>query len=232
MNKPHKITIALLAASAFLFASCAAVTSKLATKENIEKLPEPLKGQIQQLVRQQEAIAVKYTAGTRQMLEAYATIAEAVGMKTEAAILRAESQALNAGSSLADTRKALSKSESVMKEVRSKLTASKGVAAVSKEKFAQGQQIKSAAYGVELAAAVDASVQAVKGIKAIKTASPMQKVMLTVTLDPLFFIARDVPKFLATERKFNDECVAYAKEQNIVIPTRSLPTPKLANLAF
>ena len=63
-------------------------------------------------------MAVRFTSGTKKMLDAYGIIADAIGLKDVAAKLRAESQALKAGSSLADTRKAISRSEKIATEVR------------------------------------------------------------------------------------------------------------------
>jgi hypothetical protein len=65
-------------------------------------------------------------------------------------------------------------------------------------------------------------------MNAMKSASVMEKVMLTATLDPLFFFSKDVPKFLAQEREFDVACKSYAKSYDIKIPTTALSTPKLA----
>jgi hypothetical protein len=230
--KKTLLSLLLAGTTALLLSSCAAVTEKLATKENIEKLPEPFKSLVIQLKKDQEAIAARYTQGTKTMLKAYSTIAEAVGMKTQAATLRAEADALNAGSSLSDARKAMNRSASIIKAVRDKVASSKGVTAASKEKFTQGVQIKNQAYLVQVTLTTDASLKAANAVKAAKGASPMQMAILTTQLDPLYFIIRDVPKFLAEERKFNDICKEYAKEQKISIPTAPLPTPKLSNMNF
>ncbi len=222
----------LVSATAVIFSSCAAVTGKLATPERIAQLPEPLRSQLKELVRQQNAMAARFTAGTKKMLDAYGIIADAIGLKDVAAKLRAESQALNAGSSLADTRKAISRSDGLLKEVRSKMSASNNVTAVSKEKFNQGLRTKNEAYMIEHQIGIEAGIQAVRGIAAMAKASPLDKVMLTATLDPLFFFARDIPRFQEQERKFDEICKQYAKNRNIVIPTQALPTPKPANLSF
>jgi hypothetical protein len=220
----------LVPVTAVILSSCAAVTGKLATPERIAQLPEPIRSQVQELVRQQKAMEARYTSGTRKMLEAYSTIAEAIDMKDVAAKLRAESQSLNAGSSLSDARKAISRSEGLMKEVRSKMGASNQVAKFSKELFMSGINKKNEAYMIQYQIGIDAGVQAIKGISAMKSASPLDKVMLTATLDPLFFFARDIPKFQEQERKFDDMCREYAKNRNITIPSKPLPTPKPANL--
>ncbi len=177
-------------------------------------------------------MAARYTSGSKKMIDAYGTIADAIGLKDVAAKLRAESQALNAGSSLEETKKVVSRSEGLMKQVRSKMSASKNVTEVSKEKFASGVRTKNEAYMIEYQIGLDAGVQAAKGISAMSKASPMDKVVLTAALDPLFFFARDIPKFQAEERKFDGIVKEYAKSRNISIPAQSLPTPKPANLSF
>ena len=139
----------LVPLTAVIFSSCAAVTGKLATPERIAQLPEPLRSQLKEMIRQQNAMAARFTSGTKKMLDAYGIIADAIGLKDVAAKLRAESQALKAGSSLADTRKAISRSDGLMKEVRSKMSSSNNVTAVSKEKFNQGVRTKTEAYMIE-----------------------------------------------------------------------------------
>lgn len=225
MNKFIKPLIIL--GSTALLASCAMVSEKIATKENIAKLPEPIKSMVLQLRAEQKAVEAKYTQGTKTMLRAYSIIAEAIGMKTEAAILQAEANALKVGSSMGEARKALSRSKGAISAVRDKISKSKGVKVASASKFAQGVQVKNQAYIIQLALATDASLTAANAIQKAKGAGPLEMAILTTQLDPLFFIVRDVPNFLAQERKFNEACQNYAKEQKISLPPMNLPTPKL-----
>ena len=213
---------------ALLFASCAAVM----TKERVAKLPAPIRAALEPMMARQDAIAKKFTSGTKKMLEGYALVADAIGLKKEAATLRAEANQLNAGSTYTDTRKAISRTDGIVKEVRNHMAKSKGVAAASKERFVQGVRTKNEAYAIQSALAVEASVEAVRGISLIAKASPLDKVLLTTTLDPLFFFARDIPRFLESERKFEQICQEYAKEQKISLPATNLATPKLANTNF
>jgi len=231
MKNPIIKSFTLLSA-VIMLSSCAAITDKLATKENIAKLPEPLRSQVQTMVDQEHALAAKYASGTRTMLAAYADIADGVGLKTQAATLRAESQSLNSGSSLSDSRKALSRSKPLMEAVRNKLASSKGVETHSKEKFVEGVHKHTEAYVIEVGVATDAGMKAARAASSLKGASPMQIIMITPQFDPLYYMAKDVPNFLAQERKFNDICKEYAKERKISIPTAPLPTPKLSMGAF
>jgi len=224
-----KIVISsVLCGSALFFASCAAVM----TKERVAKLPAPLRAALEPMMARQDAIAAKFTSGTKKMLQGYSMVADAIGLKKEAAILKAEAALLNSGSSMSDTRKALSRTEGVVKEVRNKLAASKGVRLASRELFVQGVRAKNEAYQIEAALAAEASIEAVRGLSLIAKAPPVDKILLTATLDPLFFFARDVPRFLEQERKFEAICQEYAKEQKIQLPRTNLPTPKLAKSDF
>ena len=218
----------LLPATAVIFSSCAAVM----TKERVAKLPAPLRAALEPMMARQAAIGAKFTSGTKKMLEGYSMVADAIGLKKEAAVLKAEAALLNSGSTLSDTRKALSRTDGAVKEVRNKLASSKGVTVASRERFVQGVQVKNQAYNIEAALAVEASVEAVRGLSMIAKASPMDKVLLTATLDPLFFFAKDVPRFLDQERKFEVICQEYAKEQKISLPKANLATPKLAKADF
>ena len=220
-----KIVLPLVVSgAALLFASCAAVM----TKERVAKLPAPIRTALEPMMARQDAIARKFTGGTKKMLEGYALVADAIGLKKEAATLRAEANLLNSGSTFSDTRKAISRTDGIVKDVRNHMAKSKGVAVASKEKFVQGVRTKNEAYQIQSALAVEASMEAVRGIALIAKASPLDKVLLTTTLDPLFFFSKDVPRFLDAERKFELICQEYAKEQKIVLPKTNLATPKLA----
>ncbi len=203
------------------------VTENLATPERIAKLPEPIKSMVIQLRNEQKQVEARYTQGTKTMLKAYQTIAEAIGLKKEAAVLKAQADALKAGSSMSDARKAMSQSKGAINAVRDKISKSSGVKVVSASKFSQGVQIKNQAYLVQLTLATDASLKAANAIKKAKGAGPLEMAILTSQLDPLFFIVRDVPRFLAQERAFNEACKNYAKEQKISLPPMNLPAPKL-----
>jgi hypothetical protein len=225
--KKTPLRILIVCTAALLLASCALVTENLATPERIAKMPEPFKSMVIQLRNEQKAVEARFTQGTKTMIKAYLTIAEAVGMKTEAAVLKAQYDKLKAGSSMSDARKAMSQSKAAINAVRDKLSKSKGVKVASASKFSQGVQIKNQAYMVQLTLATDASIKAANAVQKFKGAGPLEMAILTSQLDPLFFIVRDVPKFLAQERAFNEICITYAKEQKISLPPMDLPAPKL-----
>ncbi len=226
--KKYLIRNLMICGVAMSLGACAAVM----TPERVAKLPAPIRAALEPMMARQAAIARKFTSGTKKMLEGYSLVAEAIGLKKEAATLRAEAAALNAGSSLNDSRKAMSRSEGLMGEVRAKIGASKGVTLASKERFAEGVRAKNEAYMIEVALATEASIEAVRGVQLIAKASPLDKILLTTTLDPLFFFAKDVPRFLEQERKFEENCQKFAKDYSIVLPKRELPTPKLQSLSF
>lgn len=220
----------LVPVTAVVFSSCAAVTGKIATPERVAQLPEPIRSQVQELVRQQKAMEVRYTSGTRKMLDAYYIIADAIGLKKEAMVFKAQAAALNAGSSLTQARKAVAQTADARKAVRAKIGASDAKSEFSKEKFVSGVRTKNEAYMVQYQIGIDAGVQAMRGISSMRSASPMEKIMLTATLDPLFFFARDIPKFQAQEREFDESCKKYAQVKGITLPPANLPTPKPVSL--
>lgn len=226
--KKYLIRNLMICGVAMSLGACAAVM----TPERVAKLPAPIRAALEPMMARQAAIARKFTSGTKKMLEGYSLVAEAIGLKVEAAKLRAEAQSLNAGSSLDDSRKAVARSEGVLKAVRSKIASSSGVTVASKERFVEGMRAKNEAYAIEVALAAEASVEAVRGIQLIAKASPLDKILLTTTLDPLFFFARDVPRFLEQERKFEENCQKFAKDYSISIPATKLATPKLQSLSF
>jgi hypothetical protein len=213
-----------------VFNSCAAISSKLATPERIEKLPEPIKSELKRLLAYQKQVERKFTQGTKKMLEAYYTIGDAIGLKKQAMKIKAEADALKDGSSMEDARKALNRSSGLIKEIQQKVSSGAATESFSKEKFLEGYRKKNDAYVIEASLATEAMVQAVKGVQAIKKASPIEKVLLTTSLDPLFFVVRDVPNFLAAERAFDENCQKYAQVKAITLPKASLPTPKPMDL--
>ena len=216
----------LFACSApLLLASCALVTGSLATEKNIANLPESMRSQVLQLKNDQAAalaaVAAPYAQGSKLMLKAYSTLADAVGMKKQAAALMAESDALHAGSSIGEARNAMSRSVENIQEVRNQISSAKGVPAVSKSKFVEGVQLRNQAYLVYVNLIIDAVKKANMATKAAKEADPLEKAILTTQMDPLFFIMKELPelnKFLTQEKAFHEVCKNYAKEQGISLP--------------
>ena len=164
------------------------------------------------------------------MLKAYSTIADAVGMKKQAAALMAESDALHARSSIGEARMAMSRSVENIFEVRNQISSAKGVPAVSKSKFGEGVQLKNQAYVVFANCCTDATLIAIKGTKALNSAIKSKDYfsipLITASFDPAVYMLRDIPKFLSAQRTFNESCIEFAKVQKISLPPANLPTPK------
>ena len=222
-----KTTLRLLFACSapLLLTSCALITGSLATEKNIANLPESMRSQVLQLKNDQAAalaaVAAPYAQGSKLMLKAYSTLADAVGMKKQAAALMAESDALHAGSSIGEARNAMSRSVENIQEVRNQISSAKGVPAVSKSKFVEGVQLRNQAYLVYVNLIIDVVKKANMATKAAKEAGPLEKAILTTQMDPLFFIMKELPelnKFLTQEKAFHEVCKNYAKEQGISLP--------------
>ena len=223
--KKTSLRLIIACSAPLLLASCALVTGSLATEQNIANLPEPMRSQVLQLKNDQAAalaaVAAPYAQGSKLMLKAYSTLADAVGMKKQAAALMAESDALHAGSSIGEARNAMSRSVENIQEVRNQISSAKGVPAVSKSKFVEGVQLRNQAYLVYVNLIIDAVKKANMATKAAKEAGPLEKAILTTQMDPLFFIMKELPelnKFLTQEKAFHEVCKNYAKEQGISLP--------------
>ena len=223
--KKTSLRLIIACSAPLLLASCALVTGSLATEKNIANLPEPMRSQVLQLKNDQAAalaaVAAPYAQGSKLMLKAYSTLADAVGMKKQAAALMAESDALHAGSSIGEARNAMSRSVENIQEVRNQISSAKGVPAVSKSKFVEGVQLRNQAYLVYVNLIIDAVKKANMATKAAKEADPLEKAILTTQMDPLFFIMKELPelnKFLTQEKAFHEVCKNYAKEQGISLP--------------
>jgi len=223
--KKTSLRLIIACSAPLLLASCALVTGSLATEKNIANLPESMRSQVLQLKNDQAAalaaVAAPYAQGSKLMLKAYSTLADAVGMKKQAAALMAESDALHAGSSIGEARNAMSRSVENIQEVRNQISSAKGVPAVSKSKFVEGVQLRNQAYLVYVNLIIDAVKKANMATKAAKEAGPLEKAILTTQMDPLFFIMKELPelnKFLTQEKAFHEVCKNYAKEQGISLP--------------
>lgn len=231
--KPSRIlkpilTLAIATTTAVVFSSCAAITGSQAGQRVITSLPEPLKGQFQEITRQQALLGEQYTAGTRKLLEAYAMIGDAIGLKKQSGLLREQANLLSKGSSFDDSRKAFSRSQSLIAEVQKAMGSSEAVTLQSKQAFVSGVRTKNEAYLIEVNLAMNASIQTAKGIQAMKSASLIEKAALTTTLDPLFYLSKDLPRFLESERQFEKVCQEFAAKNHTSIPKTPLPTPKLS----
>ena len=223
--KKTSLRLIIACSAPLLLASCALVTGSLATEKNIANLPESMRSQVLQLKNDQAAalaaVAAPYAQGSKLMLKAYSTLADAVGMKKQAAALMAESDALHAGSSIGEARVSMSRSVENIQEVRNQISSAKGVPAVSKSKFVEGVQLRNQAYLVYVNLIIDAVKKANMATKAAKAADPLEKAILTTQMDPLFFIMKELPelnKFLTQEKAFHEVCKNYAKEQGISLP--------------
>lgn len=213
------------AVSSLVLSSCSMVSSAIP----VDSLPQPLKGKMLQIKEEQQVVQKHYTQGSAKMSEAYGTIAEACGQEKLAAKLKSNAKAISQSSS-SESRKQVSRGESLKKEVRKVMNKSSATTVKSKALFAKGLRQKDDAYLTLYKLSANASIKAYKAAKLIKDAAPLQKVMLTASFDPVFFVARDIPKTLKNEKQFNANLKEKGKKYKFPTPKRNLPTPKPANL--
>ena len=219
-----KLLVLLCGALTFGLSSCSMVASKV----DPSKFPEPTRSQIVKLQKDQVVVRKQYTQGSAKMADAYSTIARACGEEKLSAKLKAQASAIRqASSSDAEAKKQVSRGKSLEKDVQSALANSNASTVKSKELFAQGLREKDAAYMTLLKLSASAADKALTATKLIKKASPMQKVMLTASFDPIIHVAKDVPATLRNEKKFNENLKAKGKQYSFPVPKGNLATPKM-----
>ena len=219
-----KLLVLLCGALTFGLSSCSMVASKV----DPSKFPEPTRSQIVKLQKDQVVVRKQYTQGSAKMVDAYSTIARACGEEKLSAKLKAQASAIRqASSSDAEAKKQVSRGKSLEKDVQSALANSNASTVKSKGLFAQGLREKDAAYMTLLKLSASAADKALTATKLIKKASPMQKVMLTASFDPIIHVAKDVPATLRNEKKFNENLKAKGKQYSFPVPKGNLATPKM-----
>lgn len=214
--KKTTLIYSLLASA--LVTSCAMLTSAIPE----EKLPPPLRAVVQTLKQQQAAVERKYTAATSLMIDAYGDLAESVGLKKQAAALKGEANALKASSAGADAaRKAVERTESLRNEVMKAVAAANASTIQSQAALQSGFRKRNEAYNLRIVLFADASLQIVDAVARFKSASPLEKALLTTRLDPFYFMVRDYKRFKAAEQQF---------ETNLAETRKRVPIPVLKTI--
>ena len=214
-----KSRVLIFIATSMLVASCAMVTSMIPE----DKLPAPLKSALVALKAKQAKVEKQYTAATAVMIDAYGDLAECVGLKKQAAALKGEANALKASSAGADeARKAVKRTESLREEVAAALVRADSKTLLSREALTSGFNKRNQAYQLRAKLFVDASLNIADAISKFKSASNMEKAMLTTRLDPMYFMIRDYKQFKKAEDDF---------ETNLAETRKRIPIPQLPRVA-
>lgn len=201
-----------------LITSCAMVTNMIPE----DKLPGPLKSVIVDLKKQQALVEKKYTAATTLMIDAYGDLAESVGLKKQAAQLKGEANALRASTSgIEEARKAIKRTESLRAEVMKAISAADTKTIQSQSALQSGFRKRNESYQLRVKLFGDALLQIGDATLKFKSASPVEKALLTTRLDPFYFMVRDYKKFKQAEQQF---------DVNLAETRKRIPIPELPKL--
>lgn len=205
--------------------SCAVITNIIPE----DKLPGPLKAVVVGLKKQQALVEKKYTAATTMMIDAYGDLAESVGLKKQAAQLKGEANALKAGSAgMEEARKAVKRTEALRAEVMKAVAAADGKTIQSQSALKSGFSKRNESYQMRNRLLGDALFQIAEATLKFKSASPVEKALLTTRLDPFYYMVRDHKRFKQAEQQFETNLVETRKRVPIPqLPKVVEPTPKL-----
>lgn len=223
--------------------SCA--VSGLTNEASVSKLPQPLRGMMQDLMRQEKIMLTRCSEGSARMALATATIAEGCGLEKEAQKLRAYAGALNKTSSNEDHRKYFVKGRNMMADVNSKIASATNATVKSKEKFKQGYvQKNQAEQALNQVAAREISSSVLKatqialycqknkdGLKSNPMAAVQMGMALNYSLLPIKFVVDDYKKFQEERNTFDAQCQQIGKKYAIALPAPVKSAPiKIPNV--
>jgi hypothetical protein len=210
--------------------SCA--VSGLTNEASVSKLPQPLRGMMLDLMREEKIMLTRCSEGSARLALATATIAEGCGLEKESQKLRAYANSLNKTSSNEDQRKYCFKGQNLINDVNNKIASSTNATVQSKEKFKQGyiqrNQAKQALDNVMLREGVSAGVKAAAiinygaknkdGLKSNPIAAGQTIMALNYALLPARFVYQDYVKFQKEQKTFDEQCQQIGKKYAIALP--------------
>lgn len=217
--------------------SCA--VSGVTDEASVGKMPQPLRGMMLDLMRQEKNMLIRCSEGSARLAQATATIAEGCGLEKEAQKLRAYASALNKTSSNEDQRKYVIKGSNLIADVNSKIAGATNATVQSKEKFKQGyaqrnqaQQVLNQVATREISSSVLKATQIAlyckknkDGLKSNPMVAVQTAMALNYSLLPIKFVADDYKKFQEENARFNEQCQQIGKKYAIALPapTKSVP---------
>jgi len=215
--------------------SCA--VGGLMNEASAQKLPEPVRSTVVDLMREENRMMERCAQGSSALSGATALIAEGCGFEKEAQVLKSHAAAYSKTSSAEDNKKHIIAGSKAVAAVNKKISASKNVTLVSKQKFEQGYRQKVQAEQTlnqvaqrEIPNALLKAAAVAKYANDNKTgikSNPLQAVQVGVALNysllPIRFVANDYKKFTDVREEFEGQCQQIGKNYNI-----RLPAPKKA----
>jgi hypothetical protein len=217
--------------------SCA--VSGLTDEASVGKMPQPLRGMLMELIREEKIMLTRCSEGSARLAQATATIAEGCGLEKESQKLRAYASALNKSSSNEDQRKYIIKGSNLLADVNNKIASATNATVKSKEKFRLGyvqkNQAEKALNQVAMREIVNSLDKAsaigdyISRNEAYLKSNPMATIQTTIALNyallPIRFVATDYVKFQKERKAFDEQCQQIGKKYAIALPapTRSAP---------
>jgi hypothetical protein len=210
--------------------SCA--VSGLTDEASVNKMPQPLRGMMLDLMRQEKMMLTRCSEGSARMALATATIAEGCGLEKEAQKLRAYAGALNKTSSNDDQKKYVVKGSNLIADVNKKIASATNATVKSKEKFRQGyvqknqaeqalNQVAAREISTAVLKATQISLYCAKNKDALKS-NPLAAVQMGMALNysllPIRFVAGDYKKFQEERNAFDEQCQQIGKKYAIPMP--------------
>ena len=217
--------------------SCA--VSGFTDEASVGKMPQPLRGMMLDLMRQEKIMLIRCSEGSARLAQATATIAEGCGLEKESQKLRAYANSLNKTSSNEDQRKYIIRGSNLIGDVKNKIASATNATVKSKEKFKQGyvqknqaeqalNQVAAREISSSLLKATQISLYCSKNKDALKS-NPMAAIQMGMALNysllPIKFVADDYKKFQEERKAFDEQCQQIGKKYAIALPApvRSAP---------
>lgn len=180
------------------------------------------KGANAQILKQQSKLVHDFSGAQKQTLTAQALLAQAFGMKTQAAVLRADAKALGSGASAQDIEKSVGDSSSVNKAIQKNMKSGVKMSAQGKKLYIKAVPHYAKGVTETIGLRPDITGFGNGARKAIESASIADKLSLKNKLAAGMYIAEHSPSYIGELEKTTGEILSYSKKEKIAIPKSTL----------
>lgn len=167
----------------------------------------------------QDGLLGNFSKATQSLLMAQSGMADALGLKDQAATSMAEAKAIGSGSiDKAAAEKAKAGSEAASKAIEDALKKGDALSSESKKAFAKSLVPYAISVKGALALPNDAKSFADIAQQQISAASMMEKLNVTKKLEPGVYVAKEAPGFIGGHVTTIKQIVGFLKANNIEVP--------------
>ena len=168
----------------------------------------------------QEAIVQQYGAASALVLGGQAELAEAFGLKKEAADLRAQAESITSGATLSqdDLKKTRAVTDEAMALNQAKMDEGAELSEEGQEHYIAGLLLSAQGVSATKDMADDASAFGVSAKDQISSASMMQKAKVTSKLAAGMYVVQELPGFTSALMSNFGQLATYAKNADIPVP--------------